>query len=238
MVNAFVSRPWGLGVVGCSQLLLHEVMLYMPPKDKECTDVASERRRYNSPTRREQSANTRQAIIAAGAKLVHELPTWDDMQSLTFRAISKEAGVSERTVYRYFSTEKQLKDAIVQHLVEASGVDLSNIKLDNFAELTRHIFKELSSYSAASKSEIDPAFATLDTQRREALLNAVITATPNWNQNDQRMTAAMLDMLWDIPPYQRLLSVWGLESDSASQAVTWMIGLIESAIENGQKPSG
>ena len=195
------------------------------------------KRSYDSPVRRQQSADTRQRIISVGAEMVHELPTWDDMQNLTFRAISERAGVSERTVYRYFATERQLKDAIVEHLVAASGVNLETIQLDKFAEVTAHIFKELTAFSASGQRHIDPAFATLDEQRRQALLNAVVSATESWPAKDQRMTAAMLDMLWDIPPYQRLMSVWGLDNDSATQAVTWLIGLMQKAIADDHRPT-
>ncbi len=195
------------------------------------------RRRYDSPVRRQQSADTRQRIISVGAELVHELPSWDDMQGLTFRAVSARAGVSERTVYRYFATERQLKDAIVEHLVIASGVNLDTIKISHFAEVTAHIFKELTAYSASNHKSIDPTFATLDEQRRRALLNAVIEAAPNWSAKDQLMTAAMLDMLWDIPPYQRLMSVWGFDNDTATHSVTWLIGLVQQAIASNNKPS-
>ena len=48
------------------------------------------RRRYDSPVRRQQAAETRARILAAGSALVHGYPTWD-WRELTFRAVAEKA---------------------------------------------------------------------------------------------------------------------------------------------------
>ncbi len=200
------------------------------------TDKPPKRRNYNSPIRQQQRENTRHNIISAGADLVYDLPTWD-MQTLTFKAVGEKANVSERTVYRYFSTERELKDAIVEHLVTESGIDLNTLKLENFADITAHFFGQLTAYAASSTPEVDPTFANVDKERRTALLRATTEATPHWSAQDQLMTAALLDTLWDIVPFQRLLSTWGLDTQQAIQSTTWLIELVQDAIKNNHKPS-
>jgi AcrR family transcriptional regulator len=205
-------------------------------RGKNKTLPAAERRSYDSPLRRQQTAETRERIVAAGAEIVHHLPSWD-WRALTFRAVGERAGVSERTVHRHFSTERQLRDAILQRLVQESGISLENIELHDFATIATGLFKYLSSSFAISPAHFeDPALAAIDKDRRHALLGAVIRATRGWSHSEQEMAAAMLDMLWNVPPFERLLDAWRLDADRAIQAITWVIGLIEDAIRKGNRP--
>ena len=58
------------------------------------SEPATQRRGYNSPVRRQQSAETRERIIAAGAELVHGFPAWD-WKNLSAAAVGEHAGISE-----------------------------------------------------------------------------------------------------------------------------------------------
>ncbi len=72
--------------------------------------------------------------------------------------------------------------------------------------------------------------------RRNALLGAVARETPDWSGDQREIAAAMLDMLWDIPPYNRLMVTWGFDANRAIGAITWAISLIEEAIRQGRRP--
>ncbi|GAB3115101.1 TetR/AcrR family transcriptional regulator [Aestuariicella hydrocarbonica] len=194
------------------------------------------RRRYNSPLREQQMAKTRQNLIQAGVELVHEFPDWD-WNNLTFRAVGKRAGVSERTAYRHFATERQLRDAVMEELVKDSGIRLEELELDNFSDVTARIFSIQSSFAVTPKTVEDPTLATMDQQRREALHQAVIRATPSWQQQDQETVAATLDILWNLPSFERLIAAWDFEPERASDTILWVIALIKEAVQKGNKPS-
>jgi AcrR family transcriptional regulator len=206
-----------------------------PDKNKPRKAAARKRRRYNSPLRQQQSARTRQRIVAAGRDLVHELPTWN-WKRLTYRVVAERAGVSERTVHRYFSTERELRDAVLEGVVEESGVRLDKLQLKDFASVTASLFAFLPTFAAETENEKDPTLASIDQQRREALLQAVVQATPDWSDRERETAAAALDVLWNPPTYERLVVAWGLDTAKATCAVTWLIGLIEAAIANGERP--
>lgn len=193
------------------------------------------KRRYDSPLRRQRTAETRERIVTAGAGLVHSYTAWD-WTNLTASAVGERAGVSERTVHRYFPTERKLRDAVLQRLLEESGVDLDNLKLDQFADVTARMFDYLSTFTVEPATVEDPSFASMDRLRRDALRNAVINATPGWLDHDQEAAAAVLDILWNQPPYERLITAWGFDNDRAIGAISWLIGLIEEAIRQGRKP--
>jgi AcrR family transcriptional regulator len=194
-----------------------------------------ERRRYDSPLRRQRAAETRDKIVAAGSEIAHGLPTWN-WRALTFRAVGERAGVSERTVHRHFSTERELHEAILQRLVVESGVTLDTMRLDKFASITARVFTYLSSFAISPASPEEPAFTALDQHRRDALLEAVEAATPDWSAAERQMAAAILDVLWNVPTYERLITAWRLDAARATRTVTWVIGLVEAAIRDGRRP--
>lgn len=197
----------------------------------------AERRQYDSPLRRQQVEQTRDGILAAGAAIAHELPAWD-WRGLTFKAVGERAGISERTVHRYFSTEKALRDAIIQTLVRESGVRLDYLELGDFARVTAETFRHLTSFAAEHPVvEEDPSFAQIDRQRRQAVLDAVERAAAGWTAAEREMAAAMMDALWHPVVFERLSTAWRLDADHATGALTWLIGLMEKAIVNGQKPA-
>ncbi len=196
-----------------------------------------QRRRYDSPVRRQQTQETQERIIVAGAELVHQLPNWD-WTNITARAVGERAGISERTVHRYFPTERKLRDAVIQRMCQESGVALGELRLDDFADVTRIMFSYLMSFAAQPTQQppLDPSLATMDQIRCDALRNAVAKVTPGMSAHDRENVAAMLDIFWNMPPYERLIQVWGFDAERAVGLMTWLIGLVKGAVEQGQKP--
>lgn len=193
------------------------------------------RRNYNSPLREQQSAETLEKIIAAGAQLIHELPAWD-WTNLSAAVVSERAGVSERTVRRYFSSDSKMRDAVLKRLVEESGLDLDGLRLDDFGSVIETLFLHLQSFAAKSAIESDSAFETLENQRRDALLKAVAIAAPTFSAQEQKLVTAVLDMLWYPPIYERLSLVWGLDNGDAIKSLKWLNKLINNAIQEGDSP--
>lgn len=202
---------------------------------KTMSEPPTEKRRYNSAIRQQQSNQTRALIIASGVALAHEFPSWD-WKNLTFRAVSERAGVSERTVYRYFATEQALKDAVIQQLVKESGIDLNTLTLPEFTTTIKGLFRYMLSFAAKSKEIEDPAFSSVDHERRTALLRAVIEAAPSWSKSQQEVATAALDLLWQPSTYERLLNGWNFDSQQSLATLTWLISLIETAIRNERRP--
>jgi hypothetical protein len=46
----------------------------------------------------------------------------------------------------------------------------------------------------------------------------------------------VLDILWNYPPYERLMLAWGFDSARAIGALTWVIKVLEQAIQDGHRP--
>jgi AcrR family transcriptional regulator len=193
------------------------------------------RRQYDSPLRRQRAAETRQRILAAGAELLHNYPIWN-WRELTVRAVAKGAGVNERTVYRYFSNERELRDAVLGELEKEAGVDLEGLRQDEIAGVTRRILEYASSFPLAPRVLRDPTVAAANQRQREALLAAIAPMTKRWPAGDRAIAAAMFDVLWSVVSYERLVADWELDPQDAIRGITWVIGLVENAIRDNQPP--
>ncbi|WP_018637952.1 TetR/AcrR family transcriptional regulator [Parafrankia elaeagni] len=205
--------------------------------ESEEDGASPDRRRYDSPLRRRRAAETRERIVAAGSALVHGFPTWD-WSSLTFRAVADRAGVSERTVYRHFATERQLHDAVMGRLEEEVGLSYDQLRLDDLPALAERVLASLSTFEVwrGVAAYPQPPFVAEDERRRAALLRAVTEAAPSsWSQEQRLEAAAAIDVLWNLPTFERLIAGWKLDAAQATSTVTWAIGLLVEAVR-GRPP--
>ena len=204
--------------------------------DDTRSETGRQRRPYDSPVRRQRAAETRDRIVAAGAEILHGFPVWN-WHALTVRAVAERAGVNERTVYRYFAGERELRDAVLAHLEAEAGVDLEGLGLADVRDVTARVLEFVASFPLESRTPRDPTLTAAGTRQREALLAAVAPSTEAWPEADRTLAAAMLDVLWSIVAYERLVADWELEPPEAIRGVTWVIGLVEDAVRHGRRPT-
>jgi len=185
--------------------------------------------------RRQRAAETRERIVAAGATILHDHAVWN-FDTLTVRSVAERAAVNERTVYRHFGTERELRDAVFARLEEESGLALEGLALDELQHFTRRVLQYVASFPLEPRSIRDPTLVAAHGRQREALLAAVRGANTGWSANDRTIAAAVLDVLWSVASYERLVADWDLDPEEAVAGVTWAIGLVETAIRQGGGP--
>jgi AcrR family transcriptional regulator len=200
------------------------------------SEPTRQRRRYDSPVRRQRAAETRERILTAGAELLHGFPIWN-WGALTVRAVAERAAVNERTVYRYFARERELRDAVMGRLEEEAGVEVEGLRLEGVADVTSRIFEYVSSFPIAPRTPRDPTVAAANQRQREALLAAVAPSTTTWSAVDRALAASMLDVLWGVVSYERLVVDWDLDPKDAIRGISWVIRLVEEAIRDGRGPA-
>jgi AcrR family transcriptional regulator len=193
------------------------------------------RRRYDSPLRRQRAAETRERIVAAGAQLIHGFPIWN-WDALTVRGVARRARVNERTVYRHFANERELRDAVLARLQEEAQVDLGEVELEDLQEVTKRIFEYVSSFPMAPRTPKDPTLTAAGQRQRAALLATVARRAQEWSEGDRALAAAVLDVLWSMGTYERLVADWALDPKEAIRGATWVIGLVQDAIRQGRRP--
>lgn len=195
------------------------------------------RRTYDNRARQLKAAQTRERIVAAGSELVHSFDSWN-WRDLTFKAVAERAGVGERTVYRHFPTESHLHDAVMQRLESEAGVSYEDVDLTNIGDVTARVFAALQRFSVPTSIETtqDPTFVGVDARRRDALMRAVSAAAPHWSTTQQRVAAGLLDVLWNVPTYERLVGLWSVDGTAATRAIDWLMTQVVTAITDDNPP--
>jgi AcrR family transcriptional regulator len=199
------------------------------------TEAARTRRAYDSPVRRQRAAETRERILTSGAELLHGFPIWN-WAALTVRAVAERAGVTERTVYRYFATERELRDAVLERLEEESGVDVAGLALDDVAPVTARMLEYVSSFPLAPRAPRDETVAAANARQRAALVAAIDAHTDDWAPGERAIAAAVLDVLWSVVSYERMVVDWELAPEDAIRGLTWTIDLVQAAVRAGTPP--
>ena len=193
------------------------------------------KRSYDSPVRRRRARATRDRIVAAAATILHEQPVWD-WNAVSIRSVAARAEVNERTVYRHFDSERALREAVLERLEQESGVDVTELTLEGVQAFAQRLLGYVASFPVRSRTTDDPTLLAAGDRKRRALLDAVADAKPGWTEQQQRIAAASIDVLWSVGTHERLVSEWGLTPDDAITAVTWTIGLVEAGIADDRPP--
>jgi AcrR family transcriptional regulator len=156
-----------------------------------------------------------------------------------FRAVAERAGVSERTVYRNFPSERQVHDAIMARLEDEAGISYEDVELDNLADVTARVFASLRRFTInhTMGTPHGPAFAGAGARRHDALHRAVAARAPDLPATQRRALAGLLDVLWSPPTYERLIGAWNLDDAEAIGAVQWLIAKVIAAVENNEPPT-
>ena len=193
------------------------------------------RRSYDSPVRRQQVAETRARIVDAGVELLHGTPSWN-WPGLTVRAVADRAGVNERTVYRHFTNERELRDAVLARMEEEAGVQIEELTLDDLGAVTDRIFRYVASVPVRNRATYDPTEVGAAVRQRAALLSAVTAGTDDWSDEERRTAAAVLDALWNVGVFEQLVLAWKLDPEQAITGIRWAVGLVEDAVRQGRPP--
>jgi AcrR family transcriptional regulator len=187
------------------------------------------RRPYDNTSRQERAAETRQRIIAAGCEVVRQSHI-RDWGGLTVSSVAVRAAVSERTVYRHFASELALRSSVMHAMEQRAGVDLATLRLDEVPAAAARIHEQVAAFQPPARAALDPMLRATHTRQRDALVAAVADAAPERSAQERTAAAAMLDVLWSVAAYERLRNDWGLDPAAATRAITWAIGLVETAV--------
>lgn len=182
-----------------------------------------------------RGARNRQRIVKAGAELMHGFPVWN-WAALTVPAVAARAGVTERTVYRHFTSERGLRDAVMEYLQQDANVMMDNLQLDGVADLAARILEYTAGYPLVPRTAPDPTVSAATARTRRKLVEVLQPHTEQWAPLDRTIAAAIIDVLWGSASLERLVGEWELTPADAIRGTTWAIRLVEAAIRGAQPP--
>jgi len=156
-----------------------------------------------------------------------------DWNGVTIGTVAERAKVNRRTVYRHFANERDLRDAVMQHLTEEAGVDFETMQLPDVGGVAAKVFRYVVSTPLEPWKDRDEAHRAAERRRREALLSAVASSRPQLGEADRRIVAGLFDLLWGVESLEHLVSTWGLDAADATKGLLWLIGMLQKEVTTG-----
>lgn len=129
------------------------------------------------------------------------------VRELTLRAVAKEAGISERTIFRYFSSRDRFLDAVSEELSRKLGLPPHPTSIDELLTYPRRLFKAFEAHKALTRASLhsdlrERMIATV-AKHRWAAVQAVIDAhAPAAPERQRRIAAANIRFFLSATTWQ------------------------------------
>jgi len=174
---------------------------------------------YHSPLREAQAAATRQRIMDS---CVATMRRGDD---LTFAAVATDAGVQERTVYRYFPRKEDLQAAVWNWILEhLTHVELAPEHEEQLIAAMRQSFAGFDAGAPLIQALLHSSQGlelrrSQQPARRGMLQACVDNAAPGAPAAVRDRAAAVLQVLYSASSWELLRNFWGMDATEAADAV-------------------
>jgi AcrR family transcriptional regulator len=174
--------------------------------------------------RDQHAALTRERILTAVADLLEE----DVAEEITVPDVAQAAGVSLRTVYRYYPTRDELLEAAGRWIGDELLKHPYPEDLDGVADLyeagCRDFDKRPGLVRALALSQLGQEMRGYRRRERvEAIRRVLRTELPDLNEAELRRAGAVLAYLHNMLAYTSLREESGLSGEEIGAAVGWAI---------------
>jgi AcrR family transcriptional regulator len=191
---------------------------------KSATAAGHNGRSYHSPLRERQSEQTRVAILEA---IAQELAA-TGLQELHVPAIARRAGVSVRTIYRYFPTRDALLDAAEEWIDRSIGTADFSRPIDEFPAMLEEVFKQFD----ANETMMLAHWATSlgrdvrergRKRRQQAYRQALNEVTSHLSRSDARAAHAVVSYLLSSRTWKAMREEFGMAGAESGKAAAWAL---------------
>jgi AcrR family transcriptional regulator len=167
----------------------------------------------------------------------------DSGRSLTFKDVAIEAGVPERTVYRYFPTRTALLTAVFDWTNERIGHEGPRPTTKaGLAALVRRAFRGFDEHASVVRQMlIEPEGRTARladvAERRRSAVDLVRHEAPGLNRATRERVAAAVQILTVAAAWQSLRDYWDQDGAAAAETSALAIELLLEAARARANPS-
>lgn len=186
--------------------------------------------------RERQADQVRLAVLDAVVAQLEQRSIDDVVMS----EIAADAGISLRTLYRYFPDRAALLHAAGEHLYRDLGIGYDITGPDSISASFRDAAARLSSRPALTRALVQTTAGRLTRsgvrqQRVEAIRTALSSLTAGLDADLARRAAAVIAHLCSAASWVTVSDDSGLDDDDAQQAVAWAIDVLIDAVRS-QRP--
>jgi len=197
---------------------------------------------YVSPIRQDYLAQTRERILDSAMAAIQK----EGLETLTIAQVAKDAGITDRTVYRHFQTRQDLLKAVWGRMQSRIGLSGFPKTVDALLAAPAALFPRFqanegvvraSMYSQAGRE----VRASANQERQQAILACVGDAQPALSETERRRRAAVIQMIGSSHGWACLKDYWGLGTEEAARAAEEAIAILlgrPAPKDHTQKPEG
>jgi AcrR family transcriptional regulator len=184
--------------------------------------------------RAQQTAATRDLLIKTAAE---SFVPWST--DVPFDQLAERAGVSVRTVFRHFPTQRDLVVAVTPYLEQRCGWHPDEMTADNLAAMSRNTFAyfgDLLKKGGRDSDPLPPELRALRNRNRiESIERAVGPLTEGMDPELARGVLSVISGLTRVPFLRGMHEQWGLGGETAGKAVEWAVETLLSELRERQK---
>jgi AcrR family transcriptional regulator len=182
---------------------------------------------YASSLRDRQKADTRTLILETVERSLKDR----SLSELSLAAVAREAGITERTVYRHFATREQLLAATWAAVNEAIGVKDLPRTAEELIERPKKLFPAFNRRAEVVRAMLaSPQGRELrlraNKERQTAIRAVVKSARPNLREPAVTRLCAAVQMLCSASGWATMTDYWGLDSAEAGRAASEAIAVL------------
>ncbi|RUR87005.1 TetR/AcrR family transcriptional regulator [Chlorogloeopsis fritschii PCC 9212] len=190
-------------------------------------------RTYNSQLRKKQASQTRQLILKA---LAEQLAT-KGIQDFAIADAAQRAGVSPRTIYRYFPNRDALLEALGLWIDEQLGDPPYPNSVDDIVEMVEKVFPKFDEQAtlvqALLLSELGKSVRSrLRIKRRESVAQSLQPVVEHLDATEAKAVRAVIQHLASADMWNTMRDEYGLEGKESAQAVAWAIRTLIAELQH------
>jgi len=195
----------------------------------------TELRTYNSPLRDRQVEQTRRLILQALAEQLADA----GLDDFSIPRLAQRAGVSLRTIYRYFPTRDALLDAFDEFIEQTVQFPPPHTP-DEVAAAPEWLFPMFDEHELVmlAQHETPPGRAVRARgrhRRAEGYRSALKEVTSHLSPAETRAALAVVGRLLSSATWKEFRSEHSMDGAEAGQAVSWALSTLISDLRNRNK---
>ena len=197
-----------------------------------------------SPLRERQQGFTRRLIVEALSRVIVET----GIHQFSMQQVADEAGVSLRTLYRYFSTREELLAGLaveVDLTLREAGFPktLESVSGDGIAVLVGDLWRAMGKRPDLARAWVITNMATgfqsgPRKEHHQLIRRAVESLGPHLTSTEQHRLYAVIRYLAGSLAWKVFTDDFGLETEEAAEAASWALRTLLKEIETGGRPGG
>jgi len=192
-----------------------------------------------SSLRERQAEQVRTVVLDA---VVSELET-RSAEDVSMADVAAAAGVSLRTLYRYFPDRPSLLEAAGRHVVASLALPIDVAGPDGISASFLDAARRFSARPQLARALVQTsagrtARSTARSERTGAVTAALAPLTDGVDADTARRAAAVIAHLCSLTSWVSIAEESGLDDGDAQQAVAWAIDVLVGALANQPRNRG